>query len=308
MSEIKRSTRKRNLFGLQRAPITVNNETDYAAGEKTDIKGVIAMKLTDNFESEPFYSDGGTEETIVQFVDGDGEMEISALSPPDRQFLLDQVFKDGFLVKSSDDRPQEQALSFISEAANGLLEFTQLYCVIFNQGDEISYNTKTNKIETSTNTLNFKYYERKKTNVINEKRKHLYELVIDEEHLVPENTSAKAAIEAWMKTVPEPIYKDGPPPVVVPLTVVSEIPGESQTEVGYTKITVTPVKAVGNTYKYKTDTTLELPVKGTVPVGYTEWDGSAFVQATHGNEIVIAEISSGDTVVRSGKATVVANQ
>lgn len=74
---------------------------------------------------------------------------------------------------------------------------------------------------------------------------------------------------------------------------------------GTTKITVTPELECGNSYKYKTASTVTLPTYGDALTGYTTWDGVSNIAATTGNEIVIAEVSNG-VCVKAGKATVVA--
>ncbi len=73
---------------------------------------------------------------------------------------------------------------------------------------------------------------------------------------------------------------------------------------GKTVLTVTPVKAASNTYKYKTAATVTEPVIGGTVTGYTEWDGTSEITAATGNQIVVAELDENSKVVRFGKATV----
>lgn len=75
---------------------------------------------------------------------------------------------------------------------------------------------------------------------------------------------------------------------------------------GKTKITVSPVKEYGNSYMYKTGTTVTLPQYGdTISSGWTSWDGSDDITATTGNEIAIIEVDSSNKALKGGKATVV---
>lgn len=75
---------------------------------------------------------------------------------------------------------------------------------------------------------------------------------------------------------------------------------------GKTKITVVPEKEYGNSYMYKTDTTVTLPNAGdTVSSGYTSWDGSTDITATSGNEIAIVEVDTNSKAVKGGKTIVV---
>lgn len=65
------------------------------------------------------------------------------------------------------------------------------------------------------------------------------------------------------------------------------------TAAGKTKITVTPSKGDGNSYKYKTDTEVTAPKFGEVcDSGYTDWDGTAEITATTGNKILVVEVDA----------------
>ncbi|MEG1107205.1 MAG: hypothetical protein RSE20_10785, partial [Eubacterium sp.] len=90
--KVKQKSRTRNLFGIQYADVIQDNETTYEAGKKVDLPGAISIKLTDNFESENLYSDGGIEEPLGQFTGGDGELEINRLAPQERDALLNQIY------------------------------------------------------------------------------------------------------------------------------------------------------------------------------------------------------------------------
>lgn len=75
---------------------------------------------------------------------------------------------------------------------------------------------------------------------------------------------------------------------------------------GATKITFTPAKSDGSTLKYKTATTVTLPVYNDVlTTGWTVWDGVSDITAITGNEIAIAEVDSDNKCKNVGKATVV---
>ena len=86
-----------------------------------------------------------------------------------------------------------------------------------------------------------------------------------------------------------------------------EVASVAGSEVGTTKITVTPAKASENSYVYKTDTTVTLPAYGEVlSSGYTAWNGTADITATDGNQIAIVEVDANNKAVKGGVATVVA--
>lgn len=76
---------------------------------------------------------------------------------------------------------------------------------------------------------------------------------------------------------------------------------------GDTKVTVAQDKeATANTYAYKTAATVDMPLTGVAPTGFSTWDGSADITATTGNELVIAELDSDGNVVKAGKVVVTA--
>ncbi len=72
---------------------------------------------------------------------------------------------------------------------------------------------------------------------------------------------------------------------------------------GKTKITVVGATE-GLTYKYKTDTTVALPLLNAPTDTYTAWNGIADITATTGNEIVIIQIDAYGKVENAGKTTV----
>ena len=65
------------------------------------------------------------------------------------------------------------------------------------------------------------------------------------------------------------------------------------TEIGDTHVTVQPEKTPGNSYKYKTESSVDLPTYNQdCSTGYTDWDGAADITATNGNKILIVEVTS----------------
>jgi len=75
---------------------------------------------------------------------------------------------------------------------------------------------------------------------------------------------------------------------------------------GKTALTVSPALSSGNSYKYKTATTVTLPALNDTVADWTTWDGSADITATTGNEIAVVEINSSGLVKKAGKTTVTA--
>ncbi|MFL0196999.1 phage major capsid protein [Clostridium sp. WILCCON 0269] len=79
----------------------------------------------------------------------------------------------------------------------------------------------------------------------------------------------------------------------------------STTTTGNTVITVSPALNDGNTYKYKTGSSLSLPVLNQILTsGWTAWNGTDEIVATTGNKIIIAEVNATNQCKGVGEATV----
>lgn len=74
---------------------------------------------------------------------------------------------------------------------------------------------------------------------------------------------------------------------------------------GKTKVTVSPSLSAGNSYKYKTASSVTVPEFGAeCKSGYTAWDGVSEITATTGNKILIVEVDANNKAVKVGSATV----
>ncbi len=103
--------------------------------------------------------------------------------------------------------------------------------------------------------------------------------------------------------VPVPKVAANPSPALGALTVTSA----EGTATGKTKITVTPAKESGNSYKYMTAPSVTLPDYDAVCTdGYTVWDGVAEITATTGNKIMLVEVTVDGRARKGGTATVAA--
>lgn len=78
------------------------------------------------------------------------------------------------------------------------------------------------------------------------------------------------------------------------------------TTAGTTKLTVTPAKASGNSYKYKLGTTSQPVVYGQIVKNWTAWDGSADIQGESGQVATVVECDRSYKAVGSGSVTVTA--
>ena len=121
----------------------------------------------------------------------------------------------------------------------------------------------------------------------------------------------KLVIEQWKKAGYEDISgrdeeptNGGTQPDLGVLTVTSA----AGTNTGDTKITVDPSKADGNSYKYKVDDSEISVTYGQNVKTWTAWDGTADITAAAGKTITVVECDSSYKALKSGSATVTAQE
>ena len=177
------------------AKVTQNNATAYVADTPVKLARAIKAKVDEKWTSEKIYSDDGTEEVINSYEGTDLELEVNALAPQDRAILFGQLYENGFLVKTSDDKAPEVAIGWRERKLNGKYDFKWLYAGKFAEGISEEATTKEGKLSPVTKSIKGSFYERSMDNK--------YEISVDESNLVDENTDAKAAIAAWFSKVQE---------------------------------------------------------------------------------------------------------
>ena len=177
------------------AIIKQNTATGYVTEVPVKLARAIKAKIDEKWTSEKIYSDDGTEEVINSYEGTEVELEVNALAPQDRVNLFGQLYENGFLVKSSDDKAPEVAVGWRERKLNGKYEFKWLYCGKFAEGISEEASTKEGKLSPTTKSIKGSFYERSIDN--------RYEISVDESNLVVENTDAKAAIENWFSKVQE---------------------------------------------------------------------------------------------------------
>ena len=136
MSETIKRSRIAGCRDVYTARVTQNDEDGYVAGTPMKLARTIRMKITENWEEQKIYSDDGTEEVISSYSGTDVELEVNALAPQDRKQIFDQLYKNGYLVRSADDIQPELALGWRERRLNGLYEFHWMYCGKFGKGIE----------------------------------------------------------------------------------------------------------------------------------------------------------------------------
>lgn len=177
------------------AKITQNTSTGYVAETPVKLARAIKARVDEKWTSEKIYSDDGTEEVINSYEGTELELEINALAPQDRSLLFGQLYENGFLVKTSDDKAPEVAVGWRERKLNGKYEFKWLYAGKFAEGISEEASTREGKLSPTTKSIRGSFYERS----IDSK----YEISVDESNLLESNADAKAAIESWFSKVQE---------------------------------------------------------------------------------------------------------
>lgn len=177
------------------ARIIQNTETGYVTDVPVKLARAIKAKIDEKWTSEKIYSDDATEDVINSYEGTDLELEINALAPQDREILFGQLYENGFLIKTSEDKAPEVAVGWRERKLNGKYEFKWLYVGKFSEGISEEANTKEGKLAPTTKSIKGKFYERSMDKA--------YEISVDESNLVDKNTDAKTAIEKWFSEVQE---------------------------------------------------------------------------------------------------------
>ena len=104
------------------------------------------------------------------------ELEVNALAPQDRQILFGQLYENGFLVKTADDKAPEVAIGWRERKLNGKYDFKWLYAGKFAEGISEEASTKEGKLSPTTKSIKGSFYERNLDNA--------YEISVDESNLI----------------------------------------------------------------------------------------------------------------------------
>ena len=177
------------------AKLTQNDAKAYVAETPVKLARAIKAKVDEKWSSEKIYSDDGTEEVINSYEGTEIELEVNALAPQDRQILFGQLYENGFLVKTADDKAPEVAAGWRERKLNGKYDFKWLYAGKFAEGISEEASTKEGKLSPTTKSIKGSFYERSLDNA--------YEISVDESNLVSGDTKAAEAIKAWFSKVQE---------------------------------------------------------------------------------------------------------
>ena len=184
------------------AVVTKNDTLGYTAGTPVKLARTLSVKVSDKFSQEKIYSDDNIEEIIESYEGTDLEINVNTLAPQDYALLFENLYKDGFLLKSSGDGAKEVAIGWRAKKRNGKYEFNWYYCGKLERPEQ-NYETQEDKTKTQTASLKGTFYARSKEDVIDGVRKNLYSIQVDESNLLESNTTAAEAITDWFSEVKE---------------------------------------------------------------------------------------------------------
>ena len=165
-----------------------------------ELKKYNALQIAGAFGVKPNqindYSKSSYSNSEMQQYEGtEVELEVNALAPQDRQILFGQLYENGFLIKTADDKAPEVAVGWRERKLNGKYDFKWLYAGKFAEGISEEASTKEGKLSPTTKSIKGSFYERSLDNA--------YEISVDESNLVKENTKAADAIKSWFSKVQE---------------------------------------------------------------------------------------------------------
>ena len=202
MSETIVRSRLCGLKDIYIAEVTANNGTTYTTKTPVKLARALSAKVSDKFTTEKVYSDDNVEDIVEQYEGTEIDFSVNTLAPQDYAALYENLYKNGFLLKAAGDGAKEIAIGWRAKKRNGKYEFTWYYCGKLER-PEMNYETQEDKTKTQTASLKGTFYARQKEDTIEDKKKNLYAIQVDESNLIDGNTAAKTAIADWFSKVQE---------------------------------------------------------------------------------------------------------
>ena len=202
MSETIVRSRLCGLKDIYIAEVTANNGKTYTTKTPVKLARALSAKVSDKFTTEKVYSDDNVEDIVEQYEGTEIDFSVNTLAPQDYAALYENLYKNGFLLKAAGDGAKEIAIGWRAKKRNGKYEFTWYYCGKLER-PEMNYETQEDKTKTQTASLKGAFYARQKEDTIEDKKKNLYAIQVDESNLIEGNTTAKAAIVDWFSEVQE---------------------------------------------------------------------------------------------------------
>lgn len=182
--------------------VITNDGITYETKTPVKLARALSAKVSDKFTQEKVYSDDSVEDIVEQYEGTDIDFSVNTLAPQDYAMLFENLYKNGYLLKASGDGAKEIAIGWRAKKRNGKYEFTWYYCGKLER-PEMNYETQEDKVKTQTAGLKGSFYARQKEDTIDNKKKNLYAIQVDESNLMSADTSATAALAKWFEGVQE---------------------------------------------------------------------------------------------------------
>lgn len=270
---------KYGLKNVHYAPITVAEDGTVTFGKPVQIPGSVNLTMDAQGETSTFYADDMAYFVVAGNDGYSGTLEVALVPDSFRVDILKEKLDEAsqVLVENVDAQSNPFALLFEFNGDKKAIRHVLYNCVCGRTS--VSGATTTKSKDPTTETMN-----------------------LTASPLANGNTKARTTVNtpitdynAWYTHVWQPLNE---------LTVTS-VAGTSP---GDTALTVTPPLGDGHSYKTKTGATVALPAYGaTIGSDWQDWDGSAEVAATTGQQIAVIEVDANQKAVAGGVAEVTAN-
>lgn len=268
-------------FGLKNvhyAPLTIGADGENTYGTPVAIPGAVNLSMEAQGDTSTFYADNMAY-YVTSANDGySGDLEIAVIPDCYRKDVLGETEDEAekILVENVNAEPKPHALLFEFAGDQRAVRHVLYNCSATRPS--LTGSTTTNTKEPSTETITITASPLS-NGVVKAKT-------------TPDTPGT--TYDNWYKSVWQPLEK---------LTVTSAA-GQST---GKTALTVSPVKAEGNSYKVKTGSSVVPPSFGEVcGSDYTDWDGSEEVEAVTGQKILVVEVTADNKAKAGGVADVTA--
>lgn len=252
---------------------------DYSAYTGGRVLGAIECNLNITTNDVKLFVDDVVKESDKSFSSGTIDINTDDIPDEDKGNLFGHKAEEGVVICNSDDVPPEIGFGFygrISRNNKKLFRAVFLLRVQFSEpSDENS--TKGESTEYKTQSVSGSIYTTKTGDY---KKEKTFE------------TEAEAV--KWLDDM-----------VGYGKLGVLTVKSAEGTSPGKTKVTVTPAKSGGNSYKYKTGSSVTEPKFDEVcSSGYTAWNGTDEITATTGQKILIVEVDGSNKAKAAGTAAV----
>lgn len=291
----------RGVDGIYLAEIIKDNKNEYKTGEVFQAAAVASMSQSPNSTTGSHYFNN--QEMIVITAEGNKEIKVVCSVPELEDFarILGKTYdRERAMMIDSEQTVKYFAMGTRQKLTDGSYRYSWHLKVkigtpnIDNKSEDSGTDISTIELPVTAIRTIHAFAKGKLSENGVWKPSAVKEIIVDEK-------LEKADLSDFFEEVKTP---DTLVPIGSVQISVTSIPGSVK---GCTKITVTPTKGEGNSYKYKTGASLTVPaISSAIGSGYKNWDGIEEVEATTNEKILVAEVDSENKVVKFGMTTVTA--